>query len=149
MSDSREYPEAPRVGVGAVILLGDRVLLVKRGSAPSRGKWSIPGGLVQLGETTEAAAIREVEEECGLRVRLHGIAGIVDRIIPGDDGRVRYHYVLIDYLALPESDVARAGSDAVEVRWVTLGEINRYDTTEGLRAMVLRAVKLREGEGAG
>lgn len=147
MSHPREYPEAPRVGVGAVILLGDRVLLVKRGSPPSQGKWSIPGGLVQLGETTEAATIREVEEECGLKVSLHGIAGVVERIIAGDDGRVRYHYVLIDYLAVPDSDAARAGSDAAEVRWVPLGELDRYDTTEGLRAMVLKAVKLREGEG--
>jgi ADP-ribose pyrophosphatase YjhB (NUDIX family) len=148
MSAQREYPETPRVGVGAVILNGDSVLLVKRGSAPSRGKWSIPGGLVQLGETTEAAAIREVEEECGLRVRLQGIAGVVDRIVPGDDGRIRYHYVLVDFLAAPERDaVARAGSDAAEVRWVPVGELDRYDTTEGLRAMVLRAMKLREGEG--
>ena len=116
MSILREYPDAPRVGVGAVILKEDRVLLVKRGSPPSQGKWSIPGGLVQLGETVEAAAIREVEEECGLRVHLRGIAGIAERIVPGHDGRVRYHYVLIDYLAAPETDAARAGSDAAEVR---------------------------------
>jgi ADP-ribose pyrophosphatase YjhB (NUDIX family) len=146
MSTSREYPEAPRIGVGAVILNGDRVLLVKRGSAPSQGKWSIPGGLVQLGETTEAAAVREVEEECGLRVRLKGIAGVVERIVPGDGGRIRYHYVLVDYLALPEGGEARAGSDAAEVRWVPVGELDRYDTTEGLRAMVMRAMKLREGD---
>lgn len=146
MSHSREYPEAPRVGVGAVILKEDRVLLVKRGSPPSQGKWSIPGGLVQLGETTEAAAIREVEEECGLKVRVLGIAGIVDRIVPGNDGRIRYHYVLVDYLATPESEEVRPGSDAADARWVQVGELDRYDTTEGLRAMVMKAMKLREGD---
>jgi ADP-ribose pyrophosphatase YjhB (NUDIX family) len=146
MSHSREYPEAPRVGVGAVILKEDRVLLVKRGSPPSQGKWSIPGGLVQLGETTEAAAIREVEEECGLKVRVLGIAGIVDRIVPGNDGRIRYHYVLVDYLATPESEEVRPGSDAADARWVQVGELDRYDTTEGLAAMVMKAMKLREGD---
>lgn len=146
MSTSREYPDLPRVGVGAVILEEDRVLLVRRGSTPSQGKWSIPGGLVHLGETTAAATLREVEEECGLKVRLQGIAGVVDRIVPGSDGRIRYHYVLVDYLAVPESGAARAGSDAAEVRWVPVAELGRYDTTEGLAEMVMKAQRLLEGE---
>lgn len=143
--DRREYPEHPRVGVGAVILEDNAVLLVKRGTAPSRGKWSLPGGLVQLGESAEAAAIREVEEECGLRVRLLGVAGVVDRITRDPEGRVRYHYVLVDYLAIPEGGILRAGSDADEVRWVPIGELNHFDTTDGLAAMIQRAVRLREG----
>ena len=146
MSTSREYPDLPRVGVGAVILKDGEVLLVRRGSTPSQGKWSIPGGLVHLGETTAAAAVREVEEECALKVRLQGIAGVVDRIVPGNDGRIRYHYVLVDYLAIPESGTARAGSDAAEVRWVPVGELGRYDTTEGLAEMVMKAERLLEGD---
>jgi ADP-ribose pyrophosphatase YjhB (NUDIX family) len=145
MSSPREYPEVPRIGVGAVVLKDGRVLLVRRDRAPAKGKWSIPGGLVNLGERTEAAAVREVAEECGLRVRLQGVAGVVDRIISDADGRVRYHYVLVDYLAVPESGEVRAGSDAADARWVPIGELSRYDTTEGLAAMVARAVRLSEG----
>ncbi len=145
MADPREYPEAPRVGVGAVVLKDGHVLLVRRDRPPAAGKWSIPGGLVNLGETTDRAAVREVAEECGLRVRLRGVAGVVDRIISDPDGRVRYHYVLIDYVATPESGDLRPGSDAADCRWVPIGELERYETTEGLAAMVARAVKLSEG----
>ena len=145
MSNPREYPEVPRVGVGAVVLRNGHVLLVRRDRPPAEGKWSIPGGLVHLGETTEAAAVREVAEECGLRVRLRGVAGVVDRIVSDPDGRVRYHYVLIDYLATPESGEVRPGSDAADCRWVPVGELGRYETTEGLAAMVARAVRLHEG----
>ncbi len=145
MSGRREYPEVPRVGVGVVVLKDRQVLLVKRGAPPSQGKWSLPGGLVQLGETAEAAALREAEEECGLKVRLLGVAGVVDRIIRDTEGRVQYHYVLIDYMATPEGGIARAGSDAAEARWVPLAELGRYDTTDGLAAMVERAIRVSEG----
>lgn len=144
MSDAREYPEAPRVGVGAVVLKDGHVLLVRRNRPPAEGKWSIPGGLVNLGETTEAAAVREVAEECGLRVRLQGLAGVVERIISDPDGRVRYHYVLIDYVAAPESGELRPGSDAAAARWVPIAELGRYETTEGLAAMVNKAVQLKD-----
>jgi ADP-ribose pyrophosphatase YjhB (NUDIX family) len=147
MTFAREYPDAPRVGVGAVILDGDRVLLVKRGQPPSQGKWSIPGGLVQLGERIEDAVRREVQEECGVRVRLLGLCGVIDRVrlAPGDGSersRVHYHYVIIDYVAAIEAGVPRAGSDAAEVRWVPIVEVAGYDTTDGLADMVGRAVSL-------
>lgn len=145
MEGRREYPEAPRVGVGVVVLKEGQVLLVKRGAPPSQGKWSLPGGLVQLGESAEAAAVREAEEECGLRVRLLGLVGVVDRITRDAEGRVRYHYVLVDYLAVPEAGVARAGSDAAEVRWVPVRDLKLYETTDGLAAMVQKAVSLSEG----
>lgn len=145
MGTRREYPEVPLIGVGVVILDAGKVLLVKRGAPPSQGKWSLPGGLVQLGESAEAAAVREVEEECGLRVRLLGLAGVIDRITRDAQGRVRYHFVLVDYAAVPESGTARAGSDAAEVRWVPVGELDGYETTDGLAAMIERAVRLREG----
>src|SRR5712691_2514907 len=142
---SREYPDQPRVGVGTVVLDGDRVLLVKRGRQPAYGKWSIPGGLVDLGETTEAAARREVLEECGIAVRLIGVAGVVDRVIRDESGRIRYHYVLVDYAAHPESHGICAGSDAAEVRWVPIAEIEKYDTTDGLVEMVRRAAAMTGG----
>lgn len=131
--------------MGVVVLKDGEVLLVKRGGSPLQGKWSLPGGLVELGETTESAAVREVEEECGLKVRLLGIAGVIDRITRDDQGRVRYHWVLVDYVAAPEAGTARAGSDAAEVRWVPVGDLDRYDTTEGLAAMIHSAVALSQG----
>jgi ADP-ribose pyrophosphatase YjhB (NUDIX family) len=141
---SREYPDLPRVGVGAIVLDGDRVLLVRRGRAPSAGKWSLPGGLVELGETTLEAARREVQEECGLDVRIGPVAGVLDRVIRDGDGRVRYHWVLVDYLAYPESMSLAAGSDAAEAQWVPVGDVHRYDTTDGLLDMIERAITLRK-----
>jgi ADP-ribose pyrophosphatase YjhB (NUDIX family) len=146
---AREYPDAPRVGVGAVILEGDRVLLVKRGQAPSLGKWSIPGGLVHLGESIADAVRREVLEECGVRIRILELCGVIDRVrhAPADgaaDTRVHYHYVIIDYLAAIESGEPHAGSDAAEVRWVPIDEVGTYDTTDGLADMVHRAERVRD-----
>jgi 8-oxo-dGTP diphosphatase len=151
----REYPDAPRAGVGAVVLDEDRVLLVRRGAPPSQGKWSIPGGLIHLGERIEDAVRREVEEECGLRVRLLGVCGVIDRVVPGEEAepgsaaRIRYHYVIIDFVATPIGGKLQAGSDAAEAHWVPLDELGRYETTDGLAAMIHRAVKLRHADRQG
>jgi len=150
MTFTREFPDAPRVGVGAVILDGDRVLLVKRGRPPSQGKWSIPGGLVHLGERIEDAVRREVMEECGVPVRLLGLCGVIDRVRLAETNgsepeRVHYHYVIIDYVATVEAGVPQAGSDAAEVRWVPIAELGGYDTTDGLADMVHRAVRIGQG----
>jgi 8-oxo-dGTP diphosphatase len=149
MSISREYPDAPRAAVGAVVLDGDQVLLVRRGEPPSQGRWSIPGGLIHVGERIEDAVLREVEEECGLRVQLLGLCGVIDRIIPGeplgaaDPARIRYHYIIIDYVATPTGGSLQAGSDAAEARWVPIADLPRYETTDALGAMIQRAAKLR------
>lgn len=143
---SREYPDYPRVGVGAVVFHDERVLLVRRGRAPSVGRWTLPGGLVEVGETTREAIAREVAEECGCAIRVVDIAGVFERIVRDDAGRVRYHYVLVDYLAFAETDAIVAGSDADEAQWVSLKEIERLDTTDGLLDMIRRAVALAEGK---
>jgi 8-oxo-dGTP diphosphatase len=142
---SREYPDYPRVGVGAVVLDGDRVLLVRRGGQPSAGKWSLPGGLVELGETTEEAIRRELREECDLDVTLGGVAGVVDRVVRDAEGRVRYHYVLVDFLAYPASSDVVAGSDAAEVLWLPLERVGDLDVTVGLMDMIERARALAVG----
>jgi len=143
---TREYPDAPRVGVGAIVIHEGRVLLVRRGRAPALGLWSVPGGLVELGETTVDAARREVEEETGLDVRIAGLVGVLDRVTRDAGGRVRYHWVLVDYLAYPQSnDTITAGSDAAEVRWVTIDEVERLPITEGLADMIKRAAALAGG----
>jgi len=147
----REFPDAPRVGVGAVVLDGDRVLLVQRGHPPGQGKWSFPGGLVHLGERLEDAAVREVEEECGLRVALLGVCGVVDRVVyddtPAGGGaspRIRYHWVIVDYAASVAGGFLQAASDAADARWVPVAEVDRRDTTAGIADMVRRAVRLRD-----
>ena len=141
MPAAREYPDAPRVGVGAIVLDGDRVLLARRGQAPSVGRWSIPGGLVDLGERLEDAVVREVQEESGLQVRLLGLCGVIDRVICEQD-TVRYHYVIIDYVAERMSGQLEVGSDAAEVRWVPVSELDQYDCTEGLVDMIHRALAI-------
>ena len=149
---TREFPDAPRAGVGAVVLDGDRVLLVRRGGQPSQGRWSIPGGLVHLGERLEEAVVREVEEECGLRIRLLGLCGVIDRVVPGepsDPAPVRYHYIIIDYVAEPVGGTLQAGSDAAEARWVPVADLGQYTTTDGLASMIQRAVKLRQAGAQG
>jgi ADP-ribose pyrophosphatase YjhB (NUDIX family) len=145
---SREYPDSPRVGVGAVVLHRGRVLLVRRGNPPLAGKWSLPGGLCELGETTAECARREVQEECGLAIRVVEVAGVLDRVIRDDAGRIRYHWVLVDYLAVPESDLVTAGSDAAEVRWVDIDRVDDLEHTDGLVEMIQRAVALAHGSRA-
>ena len=141
---TREYPSAPRVGVGAVILDGDRVLLIQRGGTTLSGKWSIPGGLVELGETTREAVCREIGEECGLEIELVDVCGVLDRVIRDAEGRVRYHWVLVDFLAVARGGTLCAGDDAADARWVPIDEVETYDTTDGLMDMIRRAIALRE-----
>jgi 8-oxo-dGTP diphosphatase len=144
VTDGREYPSVPRVGVGAVVLDSGRVLLVRRGKAPSYGKWSLPGGMVELGETTREAVQREIEEECGLKIRVGEVAGVLDRVVRDGEGRIRYHWVLVDYVAFPESGTLCAASDADEACWVEVDEVERLDTTDGLLDMIRRAQALAE-----
>ena len=141
----REYPEHPRVGVGAVVLHDNRVLLVKRGRPPGVGKWSLPGGLVNLGETTREAVVREVAEECGLAISVADVAGVVERVVRDDVGGIRYHYVLVDYLAFPDSTRVAPGSDAADVQWVEIERVTELDVTDGLVDMIRRAQALRGG----
>jgi 8-oxo-dGTP diphosphatase len=119
----REYPDNPLVGVGAVIVRDDRVLLIRRGQAPLLGEWSLPGGVLECGETLREAAIREAREETGLVVETVEMLGVYERVIRSGDGRVRYHYVLIDFLCRPVGGELKAGSDAAEVGWFTREEL--------------------------
>jgi len=129
----REYPTMPLVGVGAIIIADDRVLLVKRGHAPLLGEWSIPGGVLEVGETLREAAVREAREETGLIVEPAELLGVFDRVIRDEAGRVHYHYVLIDFLCLRTGGELAASGDAAEVRWfrqVELPELRLAPDTE-------------------
>jgi 8-oxo-dGTP diphosphatase len=119
----REYPDRPLVGVGAIIIERDQVLLVKRGQAPLAGEWSIPGGLVEVGETLRQAAVREALEETGLTVGVGELLGVYDRVLRDADHRARYHYVLIDFLCRKIAGALRAADDADEARWFTQDEL--------------------------
>ncbi|HZU30461.1 MAG TPA: NUDIX hydrolase [Candidatus Angelobacter sp.] len=125
-SSSREYPDRPIVGVGAVIIDEGRVLLVKRGSPPLLGEWSLPGGVVELGETLRAAAEREAQEETGLLVKAGEVLEVFDRIIPGRNNAPQYHYVLIDFLCAVLGGELRAGGDAADARWVKESELVEF-----------------------
>jgi 8-oxo-dGTP diphosphatase len=121
----REYPEAPIIGVGAVVIDGGRVLLVRRGHEPLKGEWSLPGGALELGETLQQGVVREVLEETGLTVAPDGMVEVLDRISQDElSGRIRYHYVLVDFLCRVTGGSLLGGSDAEEARWVTQEELH-------------------------
>ena len=118
MSGRRLYPEKPLVGVGVLIQDGDRYLLIKRAAEPDGGLWSVPGGIVELGERAAEAAKREVMEETGLDVEIVEVLGVVDKIVEGDGDRIKFHFVIVDYLAHPVGGSLEASSDALDARWV-------------------------------
>jgi len=140
----REYPEAPIVGVGAVIVKGDQLLLIRRANEPSRGRWSIPGGTVELGETLAQAAIREVGEECQLEVEIGDVLSTFDMIQRDERGRIRYHYVLIDLAARYVSGEPVAGTDALDVRWVREAKFNELDIVPRLLPVLREALHRRK-----
>lgn len=126
----RDYPDRPIVGVGAVIIADGRALLVRRAAEPLKGEWSIPGGVVDLGETLRSAVVREVLEETELNVEAGEVLEVVDRIVPDPAGRPRYHFVLVDFLCRVLDGAPRAGGDAAEVRWVTRKELEAFPIAE-------------------
>ena len=139
MSDHRAYPGRPLVGVGVAVLRGSAVLLVRRANPPAQGQWSLPGGAQCLGETAEAAARRELKEETGLTVgRLH-LAGYVDSIHHDPDGRVQYHYTILDFCAAYCGGDAKPGGDAAGVAWVEADRFDEYVLWEEARRIVLLA----------
>ncbi len=135
----RRYPEHPLAGVGAVIFRGEEVLLVLRGQEPARGVWSLPGGLVELGETLEEALGRELAEEVGITVQIAGITAVLDRIYRDSGGGVPYHYVLVDFLCDYEAGDMRPGSDVTDARFTPLSELSQFELPEFTARVIQRA----------
>jgi ADP-ribose pyrophosphatase YjhB (NUDIX family) len=134
----RVYPNQPIVGVGALIICDGKILLEKRKNQPGKGKWSIPGGLVELGENVEQTVVREVKEETGLEVEKPEHIDIVDNVVRDENGDVRYHFVILDYFVKLKGGVLKAASDAEDLAWVSLDEVEKYDLTKTFKAFFER-----------
>jgi ADP-ribose pyrophosphatase YjhB (NUDIX family) len=135
---NREFPELPLVGVGAIIIEGPRVVLVKRAHPPLQAQWSIPGGVLEVGELLREAAVREAREETGLTVEPGELLGVYDRVLRDPDKRVQYHYVLIDFLCRWVAGDLCAASDAAEVRRFTREELPSLNLAEDTLDVILK-----------
>jgi 8-oxo-dGTP diphosphatase len=140
--DTRSYPERPIVGVGAVVLVDGKIVLIKRRYEPLAGQWSLPGGTLEVGETLEAGAAREILEETGLVVEVGPVIEVFDRILVDPDRRVRYHFVLIDYLCRPIGGALQHGSDVDDVTLADPDDLARYGLTTKATAIIRRALEL-------
>jgi ADP-ribose pyrophosphatase YjhB (NUDIX family) len=141
--DDRRYPKRPLIGVGAIILQRDRVLMALRGKQPLEGWWSLPGGLLEIGESLADAVRREVREETGLEVKPAGVIEIFERIIRDPKGVPEYHYVLVDYLCRTSGGSLRAASDARAVEWVRRSDLPNLRITEGTLPVIEKAFRER------
>ncbi len=138
---SRNYPDRPILGVGAVVLDRDRVLLVQRGHEPSKGEWTLPGGAVEVGEALEAAVAREVREETGLEISVGPIVEVVERIKHDDAGRVEYHYVVVDYACRAIGGSLACASDADGAEWVAIDDLERFRVAKLAVEVIQKAVR--------
>tara|TARA_B100000686_G_C16681265_1_gene912092 strand:+ start:886 stop:1323 length:438 start_codon:yes stop_codon:yes gene_type:complete len=141
--EKREYPDRPYVGVGVIVFRDHKVLLVKRNKEPNKGHWSIPGGRQMLGETAAEAAKRELLEETGVEVDQLSLVDVVDAIIPDVEGKIKYHYTLVDYMGQWESGDSRPGDDAQEVSWVSLNKLNSYSLLDKTMNIIHKAAEMQ------
>ena len=142
---SRAYPDRPFVGVGAVIVDQGRVVLIKRRFEPLAGRWSLPGGAVDVGETLVECVAREMLEETGLVVEVGPVVEVFDRIVRDGDGRVQFHYVLVDYLCRPTGGSLRAGSDVAEAVYADPEDLVRFALADPASAVIRRALEMAKG----
>ena len=136
----RDYPDRPLLGVGAIIVRHEKVLVVRRATPPLKGDWSIPGGLVETGETTRQAVVREISEETGLTIEPIELIEVFERILRDRDSRVQYHFVVIDYLCRIVSGASRPGSDVSEIRWAQFDDLEALRITPETRNVIQKAL---------
>jgi len=141
MTEKREYPERPVVGVGGVVIRDGRALLVRRGSEPLKGQWSIPGGTLELGETIAEGVVRELREETALDVRVVELIEVFERIFPGE-GRPQYHFVILDYLCEAPNGTPQPGSDVTDVAFASEEELARYHLTPTATRVIQNAFRM-------
>ena len=138
----REYPEAPVISVGGLVVRQGEFLLTKRGKEPLKDIWTLPGGAVELGERLEQAIVREIKEECNIDVHPLGIIEVFEQIFKDNAGRVRFHYVIVDFLLEYRGGEARPQSDTAELAWLTLDELSRYNTPERAIKVIKRGLEV-------
>jgi 8-oxo-dGTP diphosphatase len=141
----REYPERPLVGVGGVVIRDERTLLVRRGSAPLEGEWSIPGGMLELGETILEGVRRELLEETAIEVRVLDLIEVFERVTRDEAGKLKYHFVILDYLCEAVRGEAQAGSDVTAVTWARESELSKYSVTPTATRVIQRAFEIARG----
>lgn len=145
----RRYPQRPMVGVGALIFRNEKVLMVQRGREPALGKWSLPGGLVEVGESLQEAVCREVLEEVGLEVRVLDLVAALDRVILDEEGRIMYHYVLLDFLcASLNDDLPSPASDVEDCRYLSIDQLSGYSLTRGTEKVIRQVFAKIRGQNA-
>ena len=137
---AREYPAHPVVGVGAVVVRDGKALIVKRAHEPRKGEWSLPGGLLELGESLPDAVRREIKEETGLDIEVGPMIETFDRVHRDDQGKIRYHFVIVDFVCWAKSGEAVPGSDADGVAWVAVEEIDQYQVNAHASAVILKGL---------
>ncbi len=138
----RDYPDRPLIGVGAVIVENDRAVIVRRAHEPLKDEWSIPGGVLEVGEALRSGAAREALEETGFVVEPGEVIEVLDRIVRDVSGRIQFHYVLIDFLCRRVSGELRAGGDASEVRWISRGELDSFPIADSASVVIRKALEV-------
>jgi len=135
---NRLYPEQPLVGIGAIIICNGKILLEKRKGEPGRDKWTVPGGLVELGESAEQTVMREVKEETNLEVEQPELVDVVNSVTTDENGKIKYHFVIVDYFVKLKGGKLKAADDAAELRWVKFSKVENYDLTKSFREFFQR-----------
>ena len=135
---NRLYPEQPLVGIGAIIICNGKILLEKRKGEPGRDKWTVPGGLVELGESAEQTVMREVKEETNLEVEQPELVDVVNSVTTDENGKIKYHFVIVDYFVKLKGGTLKVADDAAELRWVEFSEVEKYDLTRSFREFFRR-----------
>lgn len=136
----REYPMTPLLGVGVVVKNGDSILLIQRAKEPKKGLWALPGGMVNLGEPIRSAAIREVKEECSIDIELQDIVSVIDLIDKDTDGKIKYHFVLIDFLAEYVAGELQPASDALDAAWISPADLSNYNIPELTKKVINKVI---------
>lgn len=146
MSEGREYPERPVLAVGGVVVSDGHALLIRRGHPPLGGRWSIPGGILELGETILQGVARELGEETGIQSRALELIEVYEKMVPDAAGQPKYHFVILDYLCEFQGGSLQAGSDVTEAAWVAEEDLERFSLTAAARCVVQRAFAMARGE---
>jgi 8-oxo-dGTP diphosphatase len=141
----REYPERPIVGVGGVVIQNERALLIRRGSAPLEGEWSVPGGMLEVGETLLEGVQRELLEETAIEVKVQDLIEVFERVTRDEAGKLKYHFVILDYLCEAVRGEAQAGSDVTDVAWAQEAELSEYSLTPTVTRVIQKAFEIARG----